>query len=168
MRKGKNRCIVHVGIDVSKDTLDVSWEGLDGVVQAFQLMNDEAGHEALVSHFSSRRIHEVHAVFEATGPYSTALARFLCAQPERIKAMMVQPAAARQFARAAMRRAKTDRVDAGTLREFAQRMPFVPTALPAEWVTSVRALERHMGPLKNNRSIQPPASVRLTGTGCMV
>jgi transposase len=144
MGKSRNNRIVYVGIDVSKDKLDVSWLGLDGAVQAFQVDNDDAGHEALVSHFSSRRIREVHAVFEATGPYSTALARFLCAQPERVKAMMVQPAAARQFARANMRRAKTDRVDAATLREFAERMEFVPTTLPPQWVSSVRALERHM------------------------
>lgn len=144
MGKSRNNRIVYVGIDVSKDKLDVSWLGLDGAVQAFQVENDDAGHEALVSHFSSRRIREVHAVFEATGPYSTALARFLCAQPERVKAMMVQPAAARQFARANMRRAKTDRVDAATLREFAERMEFVPTTLPPQWVSSVRALERHM------------------------
>lgn len=147
MRKRKNERIIYVGIDVSKDKLDVSWRGLDGNVQAFQVANDADGHRALVSHFSSSRIDAVHVVFEATGPYSTALARFLCCQQARIRAMMIQPAAARQFARASMRRAKTDRVDADMLREFAERMPFVPTVLPAEWVTGVRGMERHMAEL---------------------
>lgn len=144
MRKSKDKRLVCAGIDVSKEKLDVNWKGLDGNVRTFQVRNDAGGHADLVSSFASTKIDEVHAVFEATGPYSTALARFLCSQPARVQAMMVQPAAARQFARAGLCRAKTDRVDAASLREFAERMPFVPTVLPSEHIAAVRSLERHM------------------------
>lgn len=151
MVRRKDR-LVFAGIDVSKDKLDVSWVGLDGGIQSFQVPNDEAGHRDLVARFASAKVYEVRVVFEATGPYSTQLARYLCGQPKRIKAMMVQPAAARQFARACMQRAKTDRVDADTLREFAQRMDFVPTVLPEAWVHTVRSLERHMIELIDRRA----------------
>jgi transposase len=148
----KARRIIYVGVDVSKDKLDVSWLGLDGGVHTFQVANDEAGHRELVGTFSRAKVDEVRVVLEATGPYGTVVARFLCAQPERIKVMVVQPAAGRQFARAAMRRAKTDRVDADVLREFAQRMEFVPAVLPPEWVLHVRALSRHMCELIDRRA----------------
>lgn len=147
MARKRKMHVIYAGIDVSKDKLDVSWLGLDGAVHAFEVANDAGGHIDLVSRFQSPRVSEVRVVFEATGPYSTALGRFLCGQPSRIKAMMLQPAAARQFARATGRRAKTDRVDADLLRQYAERMEFVPTALPSERTAGTRAVARHMAAL---------------------
>jgi transposase len=46
-----------------------------------------------------------------------------------------------------MERSKTDRVDAGVLLAYAQRMPFVPWQPPAQEILDLRAIVRRMGAL---------------------
>lgn len=144
--------IVHVGVDVSKADLHVAWRGLDGSVDEFTVKNTAEGHAELLARVTAGRIQEARIVLEATGPYGTALAAFLNQQSARAKVMVVQPKAARQFALACMRRAKTDSVDARVLCEFAHRMEFVPTVLPSKDVAALRGLARHMGELIDRRA----------------
>jgi transposase len=151
MGKRKPR-IVYVGVDVSKDKLDVAWLGLNGSLDEFQVANDEEGHAELVRRITAGRIDEARVVLEATGPYSAPVTAFLAAQKARVKVMVVQPKAAREFSRATMRRAKTDRVDARVLCEFAYRMAFVPTVLPSKDVVRMRGLSRHLAELVDRRA----------------
>jgi transposase len=102
------------GIDVSKHHLDV-FDPRQGSVYRVPNTSQEAARLAT-------RIADCNgfAVFEATGSYDAALRRALSAVGARHA--RVNPAQARDFARAIGRRAKTDAVDARMLAELGQRL----------------------------------------------
>lgn len=102
-----------VGIDVSKNTLDVAI-GRNGAATAFA--NSDEGHRALVEALRRQPISLV--VMEATGRYQFACACALQAAGFRVA--VVNPRQARDFAKAMGRLAKTDRVDAVMLAELAE------------------------------------------------
>jgi hypothetical protein len=104
---------VFVGIDVSKDRLDVHVCPL-GV--GFSVSNEAAGHAALIARLRPLRIKRI--VLEATGGYERAL--WLALSEAGLVAAVVNPRQVREFARAAGRLAKTDRVDAAVIAHFAE------------------------------------------------
>lgn len=150
MRSKKER-VVHVGIDVSKDTLDTAWFGLDGTLGTFKTSNSPDGFAEIVSRITAGKIARARVVFEATGPYGDHLTTHLL-QAARVEVMVVQPKAARAFARATMRRAKTDAVDAIVLAEFARRMPFTAVHRASKRIRQIRSLARHLGTLIDRRA----------------
>jgi transposase len=104
-----------VGIDVSKDRLDVA---LRPTGERFSVDNTDPGVERLI-----RRLVEVSPaliVLEATGRYHRlALGELLAAG---LSAIAINPRQARDFARAIGVLAKTDRIDAAVLAEFADKI----------------------------------------------
>jgi transposase len=92
----------------------------------------------------------VYAAMEATGNYHLDAALALKSDP-RIHLMVVNPKAARKFAEAQMRRAKTDQVDAYVLLEFVERMEFVEWNPPPEALLQFRMLGRHLTSLIEER-----------------
>lgn len=116
-----------VGIDVSKDRLDVA-VGSGGVVRAFT--HDPAGHRELVEHL--RPLVPERVVLEATGGYERAIVAALAAAG--LPVIVVNPRRAREFARAAGVLAKTDRLDAGMLALYAERLrpPLRPLPSPQQ------------------------------------
>lgn len=102
-----------VGIDVSKDTLDV-WIEPDG--QALSVAYDDEG----IGQVCQRLIEAAPTliVMEATGGLETRLASELAAKG--LKVAVVNPRQVRDFARATGQLAKTDRVDAAVLAAFAR------------------------------------------------
>jgi transposase len=137
---------VYVGIDVSKDKLNVAWHGLDGSVGEFEVPNDDAGHQEIIARITAGRIHRARVVMEATGPYGDRLFIALASNCA-IEVMVVRPAAAKQFGKATNRRAKTDRVDALMLAAYAKAVEFKPTPIVDPELRKLRALSRHMGEL---------------------
>jgi transposase len=100
----------NAGVDVSKQHLDACWAAEDQ-----RLANDAAGCNELVAKFKAAHIDLV--VVEATGGYERQL---VCAlQAAGIAVARVNPRQARDFAKSMGVLAKTDRVDARTLRDFA-------------------------------------------------
>jgi transposase len=108
---------VFVGIDVSKDRLDVHVRPLGA---GFSVGNEAAGHAALVARLRPLRAKRI--VLEATGGYERAL--WLALSEAGLVAAIVNPRQVREFARAAGRLAKTDRLDAAVIAHFAET--FVP------------------------------------------
>ena len=104
---------VHVGIDVSKSTLDVCL--LPGG-QTLTLANDEQGVAQLVATLQRHPVALV--LLEATGRYERQAASELL--EAGLNVAVVNPRQARDFARALGKLAKTDRIDARTLAEFAR------------------------------------------------
>ncbi|HEK3745029.1 TPA: transposase [Pseudomonas aeruginosa] len=104
---------VTVGIDVSKNTLDVAI-GRDGAAAVFD--NNDEGHAALVAALRRQPISLV--VMEATGHYQFACACAL--QTAGFRVAVINPRQARDFAKAMGRLAKTDSVDALMLAELAE------------------------------------------------
>lgn len=112
---------MYVGIDVSKDWLDVASD--DGAL-AGQFSNDEAGHGEL-----TKRLLELSpslVVLESTGPYQVEVSLVLATA--RLAVAVVNPRQVRDFAKAVGILAKTDKLDANVLARFAATVK--PTAQP--------------------------------------
>jgi transposase len=104
--------LAQVGIDVSKATLDIA---IQPTRQHWQVANDEPGIQQLVERL--RELAPERIVLEATGGYELPLLAALgCAD---LPAVAVNPRQVRDFAKAMGRLAKTDRLDAHVLAQFA-------------------------------------------------
>jgi transposase len=102
-----------VGVDVSKDRLDVA---VRPTGEAFTIPNDETGIKGLVKRL--KKLLPARVVLEATGGYEYTLAYQLV--KAEIATAVVNPRQVRDFARAIGRLAKTDPIDAETLAHFAE------------------------------------------------
>jgi transposase len=107
-----------VGIDVSKRMLDI-FDDAVGVPE--RIANAP---QAIIKQVAHWRCGNVFVVFEATGVYDRELAEAL--RQAGIRFARINPARARDFARASGRLAKTDAIDARMLAAFAHAM--VPAA----------------------------------------
>jgi transposase len=106
-----------VGIDVSKDRLDVTIiTGEQQPAQRFAVANDSAGVKELIQRL--RDLPVKLAVLEATGRYERRCAADLL--QAGIATAVVNPRQVRDFARSLNRLAKNDRLDAALLAEFAK------------------------------------------------
>jgi len=103
--------LIGAGVDVAKDTLEAAW----GDGQHLQVMNDASGWDALIAAFREAQV-DVVAV-EATGGYESKLAYAL--QAAGLSVAVLNALQARRFAQSLGYLAKTDRVDARMLAEFA-------------------------------------------------
>jgi transposase len=124
-----------VGVDVSKDSLDVFVDD-GGAGKALRLAHTPAGVAELVAlpREGSLRGRPVgRLVLESTGRYHRAAAAELAAAG--VPVAVVNPRQVRDFARATGRLAKTDRIDAAALAAFAR---LVETRAPARGVPDPR------------------------------
>ena len=121
-----------VGIDVSKDHLDVALRP-GGV---FRVPNDPAGHADLVGRLLP--LGPALVVMEATGGLELPALAALAAAG--LRAAAVNPRQARDFAKATGRLAKTDRIDAEGLAHFAEAIRPVPRPLPGPEQRALDAL----------------------------
>lgn len=106
---------VWVGIDVSKEQLDVA-VGVEG--PAWSVSNDEPGIEGLVEDLRARPCELI--VLEATGGFEIPVTTALAAAA--LPVVVINPRQGRDFARAIGQLAKTDRIDARVLAFFAERV----------------------------------------------
>ena len=111
-----------VGIDVSKDRLDVH---IRPSGRAFVAYRDSKGLEQLVSEL--RRLAPVLIVLEATGGFEVTVAAALASAC--LPLAVVNPRQIRDFARATGRLAKTDTLDAQAIALFAERFRPEPRPL---------------------------------------
>jgi transposase len=139
-----------VGIDVSKAWLDVAAQ-CAGALDSERFANTAAGHRELLNWLRRFR-GPVRIALEATGIYSLDVALALHGAPPAV--MVVNPRAARDFARSLSPRTTTDPIAAAMLREFAARMPFVPWQPPAAVVRELRAVARRIAALVAERAAE--------------
>lgn len=105
---------VFVGLDVSKDRLDVATRA----GASFATTNDPAGHADLLAQLQPLGVTLV--VLEATGGLELPVAAVLAAAG--IPVAVVNPRQARDFAKATGRLAKNDTIDAAVLAHFAEAL----------------------------------------------
>lgn len=103
---------VFVGIDVSKDSLDVF---IASSGESLRVANDASGCQKLIGHLQPLGVSMV--VMEATGRYQRRIAADLVSAD--IPVAVVNPRQARDFAKSLGRLAKTDAIDAQILAKFA-------------------------------------------------
>ena len=111
---------VFVGIDVSAKRLDVAVDR--AAVESFT--NEDAGIAALCRRLNALSCELI--VLEATGGYEALVVASLAAAGLPVR--VLNPRQVRDFARATGLLAKTDRLDAQVLRDFAERLR--PVVLP--------------------------------------
>ena len=122
-----------VGIDVSKDRLDVA---VRPTGEVFAVERNAAGLDGLIARLKelSPRI----VALEATGGFETVVAAALAAAG--LPVVIVNPAQVRAFAKAIGQRAKTDPIDAGVIAHFAEATNPEPRPLPDEATRSLADL----------------------------
>ena len=104
-----------VGVDMAQQAFD--W-ALHGVPGTHRTSNDDRGFQALLGALQSRRLGLI--VLEATGGFERPLATFLLGHGMPVA--VVNPRAAREFARSMGHSAKTDAIDAMVLAHLAQTL----------------------------------------------
>ena len=117
--------MICVGIDISKDRLDVHVLPAD---QAFAVARNGEGLAELVDRL--KRLAPALVAVEATGGFETMVAAALAAAA--LPLAVVNPAQVRHFAQALGRRAKTDPIDAAMIARFAEATRLEPRPLADE------------------------------------
>ena len=114
---------VFVGIDVSKDRLDIC---IRPSGETFAVRRDDEGLASLVERL--RALHPVLVALEATGGYETVVASAVAVA--HLPLAVINPRQIRDFARSTGKLAKTDRLDAAAIAHFAEaiRPPAGPVA----------------------------------------
>ncbi len=137
-----------VGMDVSKDHLDVALQGAEGRVETAQFDNDRAGWRKLDHFLEKRQAKDGRVCLEATGSYGGGVAEFLYARGYAVS--VVNPARIKAYAASQLRRNKTDRLDAALIADFcASQSPPLWTPPDPAW-RELRALVRHLSDLEDD------------------
>lgn len=115
--------LCHLGVDVSKATLDLHHLG-----KSWQVPNSPLGFRKLIAYLKK---HPARVVCEASGPYHLPLV--LALQKAKLEVCVVNPRQVRDFAKSRGILAKTDLLDARVLTLYADSCPPRATAaLPTE------------------------------------
>jgi transposase len=136
---------VHLGIDIAKASFSVArWENNRGE-SLDEFANTQAGFRQLVARVTQAAGvgpgDPIHVALEPTGGYELALALFLHEQGWQVS--RPNPKRVRDFAKGLGRRAKTDRLDALVLAQYAaERQPSAWAPLPSEVSELESLLER--------------------------
>lgn len=126
---------ISVGIDVSKDKLDVAF---DPAGESLVFSNDSDGHADIVERLkpcSPERI-----IVEATGGYERLVVAALKAAG--LPVVVMNPRQVREFARATGQLAKTDAIDASILARFGQTLRPEIRPIPDE---NARIMQEELG-----------------------
>lgn len=126
----EKRTEVFVGIDVSKEWLDVN----SGEV--WRVPNTVSGTRKLVGKLS--KLQPTLVVMESTGGYENLALEALW--EASIVVARVNPRRTKAFSRALGKEAKTDAIDAAVLRQFAQQARPAPTPAPTPEVKELKLL----------------------------
>jgi transposase len=134
-----------VGVDIAAKTLTAAWQAPGGAPgRPLTLEQTPAGFARLQSRLraSGAEPAATLVVMEATGSYWVALATTLTRAGFRVSA--INPAQAHHFAKALLKRAKTDAIDAQTLAQLAALLQPAPWTPPPAVYTEVqqRLVER--------------------------
>ncbi len=122
-----------VGIDVSKDKLDVA---VRPVQERVSVSNDDAGIAELRKRLKRHR--GALVVIEATGGLEHGVAAALSTSGFRVA--IVNPRQVREFGRAIGQLAKTDKIDADLLALFGEKVSPDPRPLPDKDLQALQAL----------------------------
>lgn len=138
---------VAVGIDVSKDTLDVV--AVQGDVSRHAgFKNNDAGHAQLQKWMIQYEASSIHVCLEATGQYGEPVATYLYQHNYAIS--VVNPVRIKAYGESRLRRNKTDKLDAALIADFClQQNPPLWKPIPP----NIRTLQSFMRRLEDLQGI---------------
>lgn len=137
--------LITIGVDVSKDTLDVHLHP-DGLHRQFT--NDATGYRAVLGWVAGRPV--ARLVFEASGAYHRAFERAM--GEAGLALCKVNPARARRFAEAIGQSAKTDRIDAAMLARMGAVLEPDARAAPSKTASDLKELHMMRAALVKDRT----------------
>lgn len=141
-----------LGIDVSKDSLDVQLILAD-TTQHAAFENSPKGHNRLVRWLQKRCGEEqVHVCLEATGQYAFPVAEVLYAADHLVS--LVNPSRISAYARSLLARNKTDRLDAAIIADFCRTQSPPAWRPPREELRELQALVRLLEDLNTTRQAE--------------
>lgn len=121
--------ISSVGIDVSRDELEVAWLKSDGQVTRHTYVNDTKGCRALASACKKHGMAKATpCVFESTGDFHLLSALTLARAGLTVK--VINPLITKQYEKSDIRGAKTDRIDAARLAQIGKDKSSLPSFSP--------------------------------------
>ncbi len=124
---------VFIGVDVSKDTLDVF---VLPSKSSLKVSNDKDGIKEILK--TAKEVNPVSIVMESTGAYHNALAASIA--KENLPVIVINPRQVRDFAKAKNRLAKTDKIDAQIIALFAKEIKPERRELKDETLKELEAL----------------------------
>ena len=114
--------------------------------QAFA--NTQADRRRLLKRLS--KFPGVTVCLEATGVYHLDLA--LALADAGVRLMVLNPKSSHNFAKVLLKNSKTDAVDADTLAQYAERMPYQPWVRPAAEALALRAFSRRINAITKDKA----------------
>lgn len=136
-----------LGIDISKDTLDVVLLKEETNTYA-SFTNNPVGFGKLARWLISQGTGQVHACLEATGQYGDGIAEYLYQAGHAVS--VVNPARIKRYGDSKLHRNKTDKADAALIAEFCRKeAPALWTPLPA-YLKQLRQMVRRLEDLQSN------------------
>lgn len=136
-----------LGIDISKDTIDVILLKEQNSAYA-SFSNNQVGFVRLSRWLISRSSGQVHACLEATGQYGDGVAEYLYLTGHEVS--VVNPARIKRYGDSKLHRNKTDKADAALIAEFCQKeKPALWAPLPP-YLKQLRQMVRRLDDLQSN------------------
>lgn len=138
-----------LGIDVSKDKVDVALSADNQAFVQAEFSNNASGHKMLNKWLTEQKVKTLHVCLEATGRYGDAIALFLYEQGHGVS--IVNPSRIHAYGRSKLRRNKNDRLDAQLIADFCYSQK------PELWVPApknqreIQELNREISKLKVDR-----------------
>lgn len=139
---------VAVGIDISKRFFDAAVK-VKSKLRHRQFPNTPAGFASFNEWLRKYEVSGAHFCMEATSVYWEKLAYFLAGLGERVS--VVNPTCVRRFAQSALKRTKTDKVDAIVIAEFTTALQPDIWTPPSAAVKQLQNLMRRMHALSKMR-----------------
>lgn len=147
--KTETTVAVFAGIDVGAKELVLVIRKNAVSLKAQTFANTPAERQRLVKRLSA--FSGITVCLEATGVYYLDIALALTAAGIRLN--VLNPKASHNFAKVLLRNSKTDAVDADTLAQYAERMPYQPWTRPADAALSLRLFARRLNALTHQKTM---------------
>lgn len=136
-----------IGIDISKDTIDVCLIK-DGKEKYRKFANSKKGFAKLDALLQKEGVENIHACMESTGRFFEPLANHLTMAGHKIS--VVNPRQIKGFAISELKRSKSDKADAGVIARFCRaNQPPAWKPQPKE-IRDLQEATRHLEALKSN------------------
>jgi len=153
-----------LGIDVSKDKVDVALFDGKQAMGSGLFANTQAGFKKLNKWLNNKGAGEVWVCLEATGRYGEGLAEYFYEAGHQVS--MVNPARIKKYAESQLRRNKTDQIDAVVIADFCRTQEPVLWRPPALQKRELQEMSRRLEALIEQRTRE---TNRLkSGQGCEV
>ena len=139
-----------LGIDVSKEKLDIGLYFPDKRMLTGQFTNNLAGFKKLETWASKKGAADFSVCLEATGRYSEPLAEYFFHRGYQTH--VVNPARTKAYRNSLQIRDKTDKIDGQIIAQFGATQPLTQWQPPTDHQREIKEISRHLDALKRDRT----------------